>query len=72
MTKKRFHKLFYSEISKLMKGNPKAGQVMKNALTCTPVWEKIPEGPNYQAAWDMVRKAFVDLDYNKGKLVPEK
>jgi hypothetical protein len=72
MTKKRFHKLFCAEMAKLMKGNDKAGQVLKHTRTCTPVWDKIPGGPSYQAAWTMVRQSFVDMPYNQGITVPER
>lgn len=72
MTSKRFHKLFCAELAKLMKGNPSAGAVLKYARNCTPIWENVPGGKSYQAAWNMVRPMFVDMPYNTEATVPLK
>ena len=71
MKAKRYRKLALAEMSKLMKGKPKAGQVLKNCKTATPHWEKIP-GNSYQGAWDMIRPMFVNMPYNTEDTVPRK
>lgn len=71
MTAKRYHKLFRAEMSKLMKGNENANAVIRNAASCTPIWDKVP-GRSYQGAWDMVRKVFADMPYNRDTPVPRR
>ena len=71
MTATRYRKLAQAEMSKLMRGHEKAGQVLKNCKTATPIWEKIPGG-SYQGAWDMIRPTFVGMPYNTEADVPLK
>lgn len=70
MTSKRFHKLYYSEMAKLMRGNKKAGQVLKAVRKCRPLFNA--ERPGYQDMWEMLRPMFVQLPYNRGVKIPER
>jgi len=71
MTAKRYHKLAMSEMGKIMKGNKKAGQVLKACRKATPKWDMLPE-KSYQAAWEHVRPVFVNMPYNTEATVPLK
>lgn len=57
MKAKRFHKLFQSEMTKLMAGQKGAGRCIKAAATTSP---KNPDGTviPYAETWEMLRVGF--------------
>ena len=60
MTKKRFQKLFRSEMTKLMQGKPGAAKCIKAAATnSSSNWTNDWEGKSYLDAWTALRAAYI-------------
>lgn len=59
MTAKRYHKLFRSEMTRLMMGKPGAAQCIKVAATASP-FRKDGTGTvkSYEEMWTALRSAF--------------
>ena len=59
MTAKRFHKLFRSEMTKLMAGKPGAGECIRAAANANPFREDGSSNvKSYQEMWTALRSAF--------------
>lgn len=59
MTRKRFQKLFRSEMTKLMAHKEGAAKCIKHAATNNAgVWTNGWEGKSYLEAWTILRSAF--------------
>jgi len=59
MTRKRFQKLFRSEMTKLMAHKDGAAKCIKHAATNrASVWGKEWAGKSYLEAWTLLRSAF--------------
>lgn len=59
MTRKRYQKLFRSEITKLMKGKELAGRCIQAASKAKPVDFFGGQYSLYKEAWDAVRACFI-------------
>lgn len=59
MTAKRYHKLFRSEMSKLMAHKPGANMCIKAAATIRPFRaDGTSVAKSYQEVWDAIRSVF--------------
>lgn len=59
MTRKRFQKLFRSEMTKLMHGKPGAAKCIKHAATnSASIWANGWKGKSYLEAWTILRSAY--------------
>lgn len=62
MTRKRYQKLFRSEMSKLMKGKKLAGRCIQVASKAKPVGFSGGQYSSYKEAWDALRACFITND----------
>lgn len=63
MTSKRYHKLFRSEMTKLMAHKPGAAMCIRAAATVTPFRKNgTSKVKSYQEMWTALRFAFTYLD----------
>ena len=59
MTRKRFQKLFRSEMTKLMAHKPGAGKCIKHAASNrADVWGNDWKGKSYLEAWTILRSCY--------------
>ena len=59
MTRKRYQKLFRSEMTKLVAGQPGAAKCIRAAAAkCAADWGNDWKGKSYLEAWTLLRAAF--------------